>query len=634
MADMKISALPLGGVAQSTDVFPAVRGGSDYQLSIGAVVTLALASVPTQVNADWNANSGLAQILNKPAIPAAQVSADWNASSGVAQILNKPILPSSISNSPHQWLNSYTSSTGVFTQSQPSFADISGTATAAQYVAMVGDGGSGGVQGAVPAPGAGSAAAGKFLRADGTWAVPPGGSGAVSSVFGRTGTVVAAANDYTVAQVTGAAPLASPALTGAPTAPTAAPGTNTTQIATTAFVAAAVGAATSGLSDPGSNGIVKRTSLGITAIAVAADINSTLGYTAANDAAVCHLASSETISGAKAFSASPTAPTPATADNSTSVATTAFVKAQGYITSAGAVASVFGRTGVVVAAANDYTVAQVTGAAPLASPALTGTPTAPTATPGTNTTQLATTAFVTAAVGAIAAGLSDPGGNGIVKRTALNTTAVAVAADINSTLGYTAANDVVVAHLAGTETFSGAKTFSVSPVVPTAAALDNSTKAASTAYADLAVAVEKTRAQAAEALLAPLASAALTGSPTAPTQTTGDVSTKLATTAFVSAAVSAMYSPLAYSVNSTVATSVRYGQATGGAGGITLTLQSTLLAVGQIQRFKKMDSAVGAITFVDSNNAQFEGQPSYLLTNQWQWADFVWDGTQYTVFGN
>lgn len=36
------------------------------------------------------------------------------------------------------------------------------------------------------------------------------------------------------------APLASPALTGTPTAPTAAPGTNTTQIASTAFVAAAV----------------------------------------------------------------------------------------------------------------------------------------------------------------------------------------------------------------------------------------------------------------------------------------------------------------------------------------------------------------------------------------------------------
>jgi hypothetical protein len=35
--------------------------------------------------------------------------------------------------------------------------------------------------------------------------------------------------------------------------------------------------------------------------------------------------------------------------------------------------------------------------APLASPALTGTPTAPTAAPGTNTTQIATTAFATAA---------------------------------------------------------------------------------------------------------------------------------------------------------------------------------------------------------------------------------------------
>lgn len=40
--------------------------------------------------------------------------------------------------------------------------------------------------------------------------------------------------------------------------------------------------------------------------------------------------------------------------------------------------------------------------APLASPALTGVPTAPTAAEGTNTTQIATTAFVTAAVSAVA----------------------------------------------------------------------------------------------------------------------------------------------------------------------------------------------------------------------------------------
>lgn len=43
--------------------------------------------------------------------------------------------------------------------------------------------------------------------------------------------------------------------------------------------------------------------------------------------------------------------------------------------------------------------ASLNAKAPLASPALTGTPTAPTAAPGTNTTQLATTAFVQAAFG-------------------------------------------------------------------------------------------------------------------------------------------------------------------------------------------------------------------------------------------
>ena len=45
-----------------------------------------------QVNSDWNASSGLAQILNKPTIPASQVNSDWNAISGLAQILNKPTI--------------------------------------------------------------------------------------------------------------------------------------------------------------------------------------------------------------------------------------------------------------------------------------------------------------------------------------------------------------------------------------------------------------------------------------------------------------------------------------------------------------------------------------------------------------
>ena len=59
-----------------------------------------LATFPTipaaQVNSDWNATSGLAQILNKPTIPAAQVNSDWNAVSGLAQILNKPTIPTTL----------------------------------------------------------------------------------------------------------------------------------------------------------------------------------------------------------------------------------------------------------------------------------------------------------------------------------------------------------------------------------------------------------------------------------------------------------------------------------------------------------------------------------------------------------
>jgi hypothetical protein len=63
----------------------------------------------------------------------------------------------------------------------------------------------------------------------------------VQTVAGRNGNVVLA-----VADVSGAAPLASPALTGIPIAPTAASGTNTTQLATTAFVSNAVSTATGG----------------------------------------------------------------------------------------------------------------------------------------------------------------------------------------------------------------------------------------------------------------------------------------------------------------------------------------------------------------------------------------------------
>lgn len=78
--------------------------------------------------------------------------------------------------------------------------------------------------------------AGKFLTTDGTSAAWQTISVPVQSVFGRTGLVAAQTGDYAVNQITGAAPLSSPAFTGTPVAPTASPSTNSTQIATCAFV--------------------------------------------------------------------------------------------------------------------------------------------------------------------------------------------------------------------------------------------------------------------------------------------------------------------------------------------------------------------------------------------------------------
>ena len=47
-------------------------------------------TVTPQVNADWDATTGISEILNKPTIPAAQVNSDWDATTGISEILNKP----------------------------------------------------------------------------------------------------------------------------------------------------------------------------------------------------------------------------------------------------------------------------------------------------------------------------------------------------------------------------------------------------------------------------------------------------------------------------------------------------------------------------------------------------------------
>ncbi len=66
-------------------------------------------------------------------------------------------------------------------------------------------------------------------------------SNPISSAAQGTGGSHLTRKDYVDGALALKAPLASPALTGIPTAPTAAEGTNTTQLATTAFVQRAIG---------------------------------------------------------------------------------------------------------------------------------------------------------------------------------------------------------------------------------------------------------------------------------------------------------------------------------------------------------------------------------------------------------
>lgn len=68
--------------------------------------------------------------------------------------------------------------------------------------------------------------------------IPIAGSRGVSSLFRTEFEAIEDGFETVNTEMTTKAPLASPPLTGIPTAPTAAPGTNTTQVATTEFVAA------------------------------------------------------------------------------------------------------------------------------------------------------------------------------------------------------------------------------------------------------------------------------------------------------------------------------------------------------------------------------------------------------------
>jgi len=169
-------------------------------------------------------------------------------------------------------------------------------------------------------------------------------SAPVLSVAGKTGTVTLVVSD-----VSGAAPTVGPAFTGTVTAPTAAYGTNSTVLATTAFV-------------QGEKVSPAFTGTPVAPTAGAGTNNTQIATTAYTDTAVSNFNDIVTATYAPlispALSGTPTSTTFAYGTNGTQIATTAFVQGEKF------------------------------------SPGFTGIPTAPTANTGTNNGQIATTAFV------------------------------------------------------------------------------------------------------------------------------------------------------------------------------------------------------------------------------------------------
>ena len=157
------------------------------------------------------------------------------------------------------------------------------------------------------------------------------------------------------------APLASPALTGVPTAPTAAANTNTTQIATTAYVQTEIADLIA--SAPG-------------ALDTLDELAAALGDDANYAATITTALGGKAPLASPALTGTPTSPTAAADTNTTQVATTAYVVGQASAATPAMNGTAAVGTSLKYARA-DHVHASDTTRAPLASPTFTGTVTIP-----------------------------------------------------------------------------------------------------------------------------------------------------------------------------------------------------------------------------------------------------------------
>ena len=134
----------------------AIDDNTSYELTGAQVKDLA-----SKINSKADASS----------VPAAQVNSDWNASSGVAEILNKPTIPTV--NDATLTITQNGTSAGTFTANSATDTTIALSDTT--YSAFTGtDGTAAGSAGLVPAPA--TTDADKYLKSDGTWATVSSGS--------------------------------------------------------------------------------------------------------------------------------------------------------------------------------------------------------------------------------------------------------------------------------------------------------------------------------------------------------------------------------------------------------------------------------------------------------------------------